>query len=65
MFRQQGIVLHIYDMLHNLCFIFQKNSVYFIILSYIVEIILTFSKNHALNFKYQPGHLRVNPITSL
>ena len=44
-------------MLHNL-FYFPQNAIYFIILSFSVQIILMFFLNHALKFKNQPGHLK-------
>jgi hypothetical protein len=46
-------------------FYFPQNTVYFIILSSSVEIILRFFINHVLKFKYQPSHLKVKVSRSL
>jgi len=40
-------------MLHNLFYLLQ-NAIYFIILSFSVQIILMFIINHVLKFKYPP-----------
>jgi len=45
-------------MVHNLCFIFQKNPIYFMILSFTVQI-MSFT-NLTLQFKYKPGLLKVS-----
>ena len=40
-------------------FYFSKKSLYFIMLSFLIQIILTFFRNHMLKFKYQSRVLRV------
>jgi hypothetical protein len=42
---------------HNLYF--PKNAVYFIILSFSVQILLIVFRNNAIKFKSQPGYLKV------
>jgi len=49
LFRQQGNVIHLKDMLYNL-FYFPQNSIYVIILSFCSN--NTFFINHAMKFKY-------------
>jgi len=41
-------------------FIFQIIAIYFIMLSFLVEIMFTFFINDVLKFKHQPSHFKVN-----
>ena len=51
-------------MLHIIYVFSPQNSIYAIILSFSVQIMFTFLKNHALKFKYQPGCLKVKPCVT-
>jgi hypothetical protein len=50
----------IYSIFKTCCIIcFPQNAIYFIILSFSVQIIIMFFINHVLKFKYQPSQINV------